>query len=93
MDVPEFLEILIHSAAYRFGLVVEVMVEAIGEALSDGDTVINLDHFAAAYHVRMGCADELNPFISEHWQGIDTTRAMERYIEERRATPRRSKTK
>lgn len=93
VDVPEFTEILIHAAAYRFGLVVEMMVEAIGEALSDADTVINLDHFAAAYHVRMACDDQLNPFISEHWRGIDTTRAMERSIEDRKAAPRRSKTK
>lgn len=51
--------------------------------------VIDLDHFATAYHNRMKCDDELNPFVSDYWRGIDTTQAMERYIEDCKGAAKR----
>lgn len=93
IDVPAFMQLFIHAAAYRFGLAIELTIEAIGEAKSELDTVINLDHFAATYFGRRHCADDLNPFISQHWRGIDTTRAMDRLIEDRKKPRRRAKRK
>jgi hypothetical protein len=84
IKIPDFMAILIHASAYRFGLAIELAIDAIGEATSNGDTVIDLDHFATAYHNRMNCDDELNPFVSDYWRGIDATQAMERYIEDRK---------
>ena len=81
----------IHGVAYRFGLAIELAIEAIGEAKPDLDAVINLDHFAAAYYGRMNCDADLNPFISEHWRGIDTTRAMDRWVEEQKEPWKRIK--
>lgn len=93
IDVPEFMPMFIHAVAYRFGLAIELTIEAIGEAKFDRETVINLDHFAAAYYGRMGCDENLNPFISEHWRGIDTTRAMDRWFEKQNEPRKRRKRK
>lgn len=89
----EFIKILIHASAYRFGVAIELAIEAIGEAISNKGQVIDLDHFADAYRLRMSCDDELNPFISEQWKAIDTTMAMQRYLDEkkRRPVPKRRK--
>jgi hypothetical protein len=83
-DVPEFLEIFMHASAYRFGIAMEMTIEAIDEAMSEGDSEIGLDHFAGAYYLRMNCDDDLNPFISQHWKSIDTTTAMDRILEQRK---------
>jgi hypothetical protein len=83
-DVPEFLQILMHASAYRFGIAMEMTIEAIDEAMSEGDREIGLDHFVGAYYLRMNCDDDLNPFISPHWKVIDTTTAMDRILEQRK---------
>lgn len=93
IEVPELLRICMHGAAYRFGIALELTVEAIAEAKADADCVVGLNHYAAAYYGRMSCDDEMNPFISEHWRAIDTTRAMDRYLEEREGTAPRRKRK
>lgn len=89
--MPEFLEIYMHGAANRFGIALELAVEAIAEANADGDSVIDLNHFATAYYRRMSCDDDMNPFISKHWRGIDTTRAMDRYSDKQKKVDRRRK--
>lgn len=80
LDEKEFLKILMHAAAYRFGMAIETAVEAIGLAKFEQESQITIDHFAEAYFVRMNCDDEMNPFIARMWKSIDTTKAMERYI-------------
>ena len=62
----------------------EMTIEAIDEASSEGDREIGLDHFAGAYYLRMNCDDDLNPFISPRWNAIDTTIAMDRILEQRK---------
>ncbi|WP_417674004.1 ATP-binding protein [Pseudodonghicola sp.] len=79
----EFTPLMMHAAAYRFGLAVEITIEALSEAVEMADARVTLDHFAEAYYVRTNCDDELNPFLSDHWRGIDTTRAMDRFYEEK----------
>ena len=68
-----FMKILIHASAYRFGVAIELTIEAIGEAVSNKDQVIDMNHFADAYRLRMSCDDEVNPFISEQGNAIETT--------------------
>ncbi len=82
--MPEFLEVLIHASAYRFGIAMEMTIEAIDEAMSEGDRKIDLDHFAGAYYLRMNCDDDLNPFMTQHRKAIDTTTAMDRILEQRK---------
>ncbi|MBR2655738.1 MAG: hypothetical protein IKD58_04480 [Loktanella sp.] len=74
----EFMQILMHAAAYRFGLAIEITIEAIGEAIFDGVQTLELDHFAGAYFTRTNNDDDLNPFMTPHWRGIDTTKVMDR---------------
>lgn len=73
-----------HASAYRFGIAMEMTIEAIDEAMSEGEREIGLDHFAGAYYLRMNCDDDLNPFITQHWKAIDTTIAMDRILEQRK---------
>jgi hypothetical protein len=74
----EFLKILIHASGYRFGVAIEIIIESIGEAMQEGESCINLEHFAEAYYVRSNCDDDLNPFMSRQWKVIDTTKIFER---------------
>ena len=90
VGLDEFIKILMHAAAGRFGVLVEMTIEAIGECLAECDAEIDIGHFADAYEMRMGCDDELNPFLAQHWASIDTSTALQRYHEQRhveRRTP------
>lgn len=78
MGLDEFVQVLMHAAAYRFGLAIEMTIEAIGEAVEDRSTSLALDYFAGAYFVRTNCDDDMNPFMTPHWKGIDTTKALAR---------------
>lgn len=49
--------------------------------------MIDLDHFADVYRLRMNCDDEVHPFIPEQWKAIDTTVAMQRYLDEKKGRP------
>jgi hypothetical protein len=93
LDQTEFIRILMHAGAYRFGMAIEIAIEAIGEAKSESASEITVDHFAEAYFVRMNCDDELNPFYTPAWKGIDTTIAMDRYLDDRKVTRKRPKSK
>lgn len=83
----ESIKILIHASASRFGAATELVIEAIGEAISNKDQVIDLDHFAEAYRLCMSCDDEVDPSISEQWRVIDTAVDMQRYIDEKKGHP------
>lgn len=92
LDEPAFMPLFMHASAYRFGVAIEIIIEAIGEALSEGDDDINLDHFADAYFLRTDCDEEMNPFMTDHWRGIDTTVVLDRFtneIQEGRKLPKR----
>ncbi|ANT62284.1 hypothetical protein AYJ57_17835 [Salipiger sp. CCB-MM3] len=91
LSLEEFMRILIHASVGRFGVAVEMSIEAIGECLRAGEGVIDMGHFADAYEMRMDCDDELNPFVAEHWAAIDTLTAMQRYEEKRKVERRRPK--
>lgn len=83
LDEPEFLKILMHASAYRFGMALNLIIEAIGVAIMERESEISLDHFAGAYYIRMNCSDEVNPFMSQHWRAIETTVAMDRSLKQR----------
>lgn len=89
--IDEFIKILIHASAGRFGVAVEMTIEAVGECLADACGEIDMGHFADAYEMRMDCDEELNPFVSENWLVIDTLTALQRYEEERQVKRRRKR--
>ncbi|KZY25698.1 MULTISPECIES: TniB family NTP-binding protein [Roseobacteraceae] len=84
LQIDEFIKILIHASVGRFGVAVEMTIEAIGECLEDDNDEIDMSYFADAYALRMGCDEELNPFVSEHWKQIDTLEALQRYEDKKR---------
>lgn len=67
----EFPARLVHAADGEFGLVIELIIGAIEEALlADSDT-LNQDHFIAVFRRRSGCVDALNPFVAADFDRID----------------------
>lgn len=89
LSQDEFIKILIHASAGRFGVAVEMSIEAIGACLGEESAEIDMGHFADAYEMRMDCDEELNPFVSEDWKLIDTMTALQRCEEERHVKRRR----
>lgn len=66
-----FVERLIHAADGEFGLVIELIIGSIEEALLSNDEVLDCEHFAGAFRRRSGCVNALNPFIAEDFERID----------------------
>lgn len=62
---------LLHSGAYEFGMVIEVIIEAIREAYKAGAEALEVIHFAQAMRLRVGCYDGMNPFIAPDYLHID----------------------
>ncbi|WP_185962257.1 TniB family NTP-binding protein [Palleronia caenipelagi] len=67
----EVLMRLLHAGAYEFGIVIEIIIAGIGEALMAGSDCLLLEHFAMAFRRRTGCYDGLNPFLAPDYRDID----------------------
>lgn len=89
LDESEFIKILMHASAQRFGMAIEMFIAATGIAKKSEGRKIAIEHFAEDYYERMNCDDVLNPFLSHDWRNIDTTNAMDRHIKETRQTRRK----
>lgn len=76
----EFLKILVHASAARFGILIEIAIEAIVQAAASPTRVVTLDHFAEAYFARSNSDDERNPFVTKRWKDVDTTKIIDRYL-------------
>ncbi len=72
----DFMPRLVHAARAQLGLVIEIALDAIEEALYASDDALRLVHFEGAYARRTGCAPEFNVFLSSAWAAIDTGRVM-----------------
>ena len=65
---------LIHAANGSFGVVIELIQDAVGNALRLDDPNLLSEHFAAAYAARTGCIPENNVFVvASDWDLIDTS--------------------
>jgi len=67
----EFTKRLIHAGAGELGLVIELIIAAIEEALLENHVPVGLDDFAAAFRRRSGCVDDLNPFLCDDYRAVD----------------------
>ncbi len=63
---------LIHAALNRFGVVIELIHEAIELAVLGG-LPLGIEHFATAFTDRTGCSAPMNPFITAGWAELDCT--------------------
>ncbi|KTQ98342.1 hypothetical protein NS226_01505 [Aureimonas ureilytica] len=71
---------LMHGALYQYGIITEMVQDAIGECARTGDKVLTEIHFAEAYGARTNAPDEQNPFLSPYFKRIDVSKAL--YVEE-----------
>lgn len=70
--VPDLAARLIHAADREFGLLIEMIISTLEEAMVAGDTDVRIHHFVAMFRKRAGCIDGLNPFLVEDYERINT---------------------
>ncbi|WP_341987773.1 TniB family NTP-binding protein [Azorhizobium sp. AG788] len=83
LDVPLFsddslIARLIHAAINRFGIVIELIQDAVENALHGGAKRLEVRHFAEAYKRRTGCDPDSNVFTQDIWEKIDPRLALRR---------------
>lgn len=67
----EFLARLVHAGANEFGLIVEMILGGIEEALHAGRTALTVNDFTQAFARKTGCLHAQNPFVAEDYPAID----------------------
>lgn len=72
---------LIHGCRGRFGLCIERIIEAIGQALKYGDQRLSLMNFSDAWNARESRSPDLNVFANDNWASIDVTAGRVRKLE------------
>ena len=72
-----FIKRLIHAADHCFGILVELICEAIGEALLSNADRLSVRSFATCFGKRAGVPDGLNPFIAEDFRALDVRRLLQ----------------
>jgi hypothetical protein len=79
---------LIHGSRGRFGRAVETTINAIEQALLEGDQELERQHFAEAWGMQEGCAWDRNVFVAEDWRGIELDVQAEQFDAARTARQR-----
>lgn len=74
---PDFVRRLVHAADSCFGILAEMICEAVGEVLLAGDDTMSVKSFATCFARRSGCPDGLNPFIAEDYLAINVRKLLE----------------
>ena len=87
----DFIPRLVHAGTRQIGWTIDVVLEAIREALMDGDHELARRHFAASYADIVQCEDNDNPFVAVDWVAIDTVLHRARNDEPKAAQRRRPK--
>lgn len=64
----DFFERLSHACAYRWGLVIEMMIEALTLCRVAGETRIGIEHFADAFSLTHGIPSGFSPFTIDDYQ-------------------------
>ncbi|UWR99685.1 TniB family NTP-binding protein [Phaeobacter inhibens] len=71
-------ERLVHAAANQFGLVIELILAAIEDALLQEQKTLNRNNFVRAYHLRTSCDPEFNPFVVPDFLRVDARQVFTR---------------
>ena len=77
LNSSDFARRLIHAAARELGLVIELIVAAIEDALKRAATVLDKEAFARAFARRSGCSHLGNPIVADDWRGIDARKLLD----------------
>ncbi|MBO9401167.1 TniB family NTP-binding protein [Shimia sp. R9_3] len=78
VQVGEFYKRLMHAGANEFGLIIEMSLDGIEEALYSNDSQLTVDHFADSFRRKTGCIPAFNPFLAEDFQRIDVRKIIGR---------------
>ncbi len=62
---------IIYSGSSELGITIQLIIEAIREAMLCGSSHLSREHFIRAFSRRSGCVDDLNPFVREDFTEID----------------------
>jgi hypothetical protein len=62
---------LIHASRNRFGRAIETTINAIEQALLEGDSILERQHFAEAWAMKETCPWDRNIFVAEAWRNIE----------------------
>ncbi|RJE82580.1 AAA family ATPase [Paracoccus onubensis] len=74
----EFAARLIHAADREFGLLIELAISALEEAMRSDAEKLEIVHFTQMFRKRSGCIDGLNPFVAADFERIDCRRLLDR---------------
>ncbi|WP_323009553.1 TniB family NTP-binding protein [Paracoccus sp. (in: a-proteobacteria)] len=74
---PRFVRRLVHAADHCFGILVEMICEAIGEVLLLAEGTLSVKSFAACFARRSGCPEGLNPFVVEDFLALDVRKLLQ----------------
>ena len=69
---------LIHAANNATGIAIELIWDAIDDALRAGDVELKRSHFERAYRDRISCPQSRNPFVVDNWIETDPTQILDR---------------
>lgn len=72
----DFSARLIHAADREFGLLVEMTIGAIEEAMKGRRTALEIGDFTWMFRRRSGCIDGLNPFVVDDFERIEPRRLL-----------------
>ena len=74
---PEIAARLAHAADREFGLMIEIIIASLEEAMKAGDEELSRGHFTSMFRKRTGCVDGLNVFIVDDFERIDVRRLLD----------------
>ncbi len=77
LNSAEFARRLIHAAAKELGLVIELIVAAIEDALTRAAGELDRNAFARAFARRSGCSHVGNPIVADDWRAIDARKLLD----------------
>ena len=76
--VPEMAARLAHAADREFGLMIEMIIDALKKAMEAGSPVVGIAQFTAVFRDRTGCPDGLNVFVVDDFERIEVRRLLGR---------------
>lgn len=90
----DLVPVHLHASLYRTGLAIEMIIEAINEALTAGAAVLTRrEHFANMFSMRTGNAPSANPYLVANWHEVDCSRVLLKGDERDRRPSTSSKSK
>lgn len=79
-EMEDFLARLAFAACQRWGLVIELLIEAFSLALLNGDNICKIDHFSEAFSIISGAPRGYSPFTMPNYQeNFDQDKLFELY--------------